>query len=274
MKTKLKTIAFAISSAIAIMVFSQIYPRNGIHYDHDGPDNHYLLEIIQCSDLAGVATLLSITNGTIEVDVKQWWLGSLSTNRFEIDNIGFHMFEIYDPDYVHFHFSWLTPDKTGRDIVFFAVTNEWKHNSSRSPTEGLIYDWNYTQTFTNATDACPPIVMPYYNPPLFLVDTNSNYYVNVLSNITYSMFITRDKMQLYRGLRDAWGVDGKSEHPYRLMARFPLRHMIASNNEGFVESDYVEMLNDPLLFPSYRTNVLKRLIRDYNWSPTNSVPFP
>jgi len=254
------------------MAYSQFYPRNGIHYDHEGPDIHDLLQIIQCSDLAGVATLLAITNAAIEVDVKQWWLGSLSTNRFEIDNIDFQMFDDYDPDYVHFHFSWLTPDKIGRDIVFFAVTNQWKHNSSHLPTWNFSYDWNYTQTFTNATDVCPPIVMPYYNPPLFLVDTNSNHYVNVLSNITYSMFITRDKMQLYRGLRDAWGVDGKGAQPYRFMARHPLRYMMAFEN--FPEADYIEMLNDTLLFPYYRTNALNRLIRDFNWSPTNTVPFP
>ena len=56
------------------------------------------------------------------------------------------------------------------------------------------------------------------------------------------------------------------------MAWLPLRFMLA--NDQFLESNYVEMVNDPLLYPLYRTNVLNCLIREFGWSPTNTVPVP
>ena len=234
---------------------------------------HDLFLTIQHSDLAGLATIISHnpTNSSLEVDVKQWWLGSWPTNRFEIDNAdaGYPGFD--GLGYIPEMHGWHPSEKIGCDIVFFAVTNGYKVNSSPFPNS-LSYDWNYTQTFTNTSEGCPPQLMYDHCPTVFLLEPNYDYYLNALSNITYSIFITRDKMQLYRGLRDAWGVDGKSEMSYRLMARFPLRAM--TYRDGFPESDYVTMLNDPLLYPQYRTNVLSSLIQDFNWSPTNTVPVP
>ena len=250
-----------------------------LHVDYFQMDPHDLLNMIQYSDLAGLATIVSAnpTNMTLGVDVKQWWLGSWPTNRFEIHNadVGHPGFEEYPdlkfPGYICELYDWNPLEKTGYDIVFFAMTNEFKQNSSMPPPH-LTYDWNYAQTFTNSFYESPPSFMHTGAPTVFLLDENYDYYLNVLSNITYSIFITRDKMQFYRGLRDAWGVDGKSEMSYRLMARFPLRYMM--HHETFPEGDYITMLNDQLLFPTYRTNALKRLIRDYNWSPTNTVPVP
>ena len=55
-----------------------------------------LFPIIQHSDLAGLATIISHnqTNWTFEIDVKQWWLGSWSTNRFELSNT-----DLLEPDF-------------------------------------------------------------------------------------------------------------------------------------------------------------------------------
>ena len=232
-----------------------------------------LFPIIQHSDLAGLATIVSTnpTNMTLEVDVKQWWLGSWPTNRLNFLNSFIECPDFEEPSYIKNLHGWNPLEKTGCDIVFFAVTNEFKVNSSPYP-DPFTYDWNYAQTFTNVYNECSPQFMYDHCPTVFILETNYDYYLNVLSNITYSLFITRDKMQLYRGLRDAYGVDGNNESTYKVVGRHPLRTMMY--HETFPENDYITMLNDPLLFPQYRTNSLKRLIRDYNWSPTNTVPVP
>ena len=231
------------------------------------------LTMIQKSDLAGLATIVTAdpTNLIFEIDVKQWWLGSWPTNRFSIYN-AYEEGQYYDERIDYYKWSgWNPMEKIGCDVVFFAMTNIYKRNSSPEPGS-FAYDWNYARTFTNSYEACPPTFVSPSCPTVFLLDTDYDYRVNLLSNITYSLFFTGDKMQLYRGLRDAYGVEGKSIGSYRAIGQYPLRFMTYRND--FPESDYVTMLNDPLLYPQYRTNVLSSLIQDYNWSPTNTVPVP
>ena len=260
-------------SCMLIMPFVVLLSRNVFASSLIELNASDMLPIIQHSDLAGLATIISAnpTNCTFEIDVKQWWLGSWQTNRFELCNADTGVPDFEDRSYINRLYGWHPSEKTGCDIVFFAVTNMYKVNSSPYPNP-ITYDWNYAQTFTNASDECPPRFMCEHGPSVFLLETNYDYYLNVLSNITYSIFITRDKMQLYRGLRDARGVDGNGEISYRSMAHFPLRSMMY--HETFPEEDYITMLNDPLLLPVYRTNALHRLIDDYKWSRTNAVPEP
>ena len=232
-----------------------------------------LLSYIQYADLAGVATITSVgeTNKAFEVEVKQWWLGSLTSNRFEIANIDIWDLGQEEHCVIYQLQKWLPISNVGLDIVFYAMTNEWKETSSLEP-RFLWFDWNFAQSFTNFGPVCFPTFVDSSVPTMFLVDTNSNFHVNILSNITQSIFISRDRMQLYRALRDAWGVEGKKSNEYAFMAWIPLRFMMY--NENFSEPNYVEMKNDPLLYPWYRTNALNRLISDFGWSPTNTVPVP
>jgi len=231
-------------------------------------DTTTLLNEIQNADIAGVATFVSLSEFRIEVDVKQWWLGSLSSNRFEIATYT-DLASYYNQIDKASTYVWIAESNTGREIVFFAVTNILKLSSSQRP-EYFTYDWDYAQSFTNALYPCPPILMPPLNPPMFLIDTNSDKQLHALSNITESVFFTRDRMQFYRGLRDAMGVDVRKNDPYWNMSRYPLRRMVYEEPE----TNLVIMVNDPLLFPPYRESALNRLIRDFNWSSTNTVPFP
>jgi len=270
MKNKTSTLIVCITMLFIFVFIAKT------HLDRYEPYPTELINVIQYSDLAGLGTLMSFgeTNDTLEVEVKQWWLGSWPTNRLEIGNLDYEMWDANKFYSVPCFYDWVNPSSIGRDIVFFAMTNEYKWNSSPRPNP-FSFDWNFTQTFTNAGPISTPVFYYLLGTPLFLVDTNSNFYVNALSNITESIFISRDKMQFYRGLRDAWGIEGNKIKPlnlYQCMARFPFMLLLGHND--FTESERVEMLNDPLLFPPYRTNALNRLIRDFNWSPTNTVPFP
>jgi len=239
------------------------------------PNPARLLFNIQYADIAGVATATAITNtgdyagGILEVDVKQWWLGSMPSNRFEIANA---TLEFTNADWMHRAFGSSSVITQGMDVVFFAETR-WKQNSSPYYYgSALWFNWDYTQTFTNAGQVCSPRFRNPVMPSVFPLDTNATQRLNILSNLTESMFVTRDAMRFYRAARDAYGVDDNSgDMPYKAMMEMPLWSLMSRE---LSETQLVECVNDVLLRRDARERALKTLIWKFGWPDTSTVPVP
>lgn len=222
-------------------------------YAHPNPLLH--LQAIQYSDLAGVATIQNAEGSSLTINVKTWWLGEWGTNTFALE------FSSQEFEKTR---GWSPGCEIGKDVVFFAVTNAFKGNALVAKGTGEL-QWNFAQSFTNSGPACTPrFVMP-TDPLLYLVDTNHLERVNVLSNITQSVFITRDQMQLYRALRDGYNTDTPL---YKGMSVFPLGSLIFNASE----SNLIEMASDAQLSPGYRLRATQILQQKYGWTPTNAIP--
>jgi hypothetical protein len=244
------------SVALALLCFCRAHATS-----YTPPNPSALLMGIQYSDLAGVATLHTVTNEDLVVSVKNWWLGGYPSNQFVIAGS--------DCRGIEEAYGWSPTNAIGRDIVFFAVTNEWKQGLAHIPDDGRL-DWDFAQSFTEFGPSCAPKLYSPVTPPIFLVDTNMIEYVSVLSNLTQSVFITRDRVQLYHSLRDAYGTGNSGVQPYRTMAWRPLYWL---SYQG-TETEVVEMLGDPLLHQRYRRQALFQLKTRFGWPENSTVPEP
>jgi hypothetical protein len=221
------------------------------------------VERIQVSDFAGVGTIVAISNYTMTVAVSNMWLGSLPSGEVTLDNA--HCFgrnEADEPvEFLEF---------CGNPIVFFGVTNDRKSRIVHDRSAYMFFDWNLTHNLTNSGAACAPRFYDSLSPAWFLLDDNAAARISILSNITDSIFYTRDIMQLYSAMRDALKPDESGEYPYGDMAKAPLLEIIHNTSE----TNLVAMLNDTLLAPRLRRIALGQLKRRFDWPATNTVPMP
>jgi hypothetical protein len=223
----------------------------------------YAVDNIQVSDFAGIGTIVAISNYTMTVAVSNMWLGSLPSEEVTLANA--HIFardETGEPE--------TFPEFHGKPVVFFGVANDEKTTMEYNGHMFKFFDWNVTQYLTNSGSACAPRFFDAQSPAWFVLDTNAAARVSILSNITDSIFYTRDAMQLYSTMRDALKPDESGERPYGDMAKLTLLGLILDAPE----TNLVVMLNDPTLAPRMREHALWQLKKHFDWSATNTVPVP
>jgi hypothetical protein len=218
---------------------------------------------IQLSDFAGIGTIVAISNRAMTVAVSNMWLGSLPSGEVTLDKAhALAQSENGEP--------YIFPDFTGNPVVFFGVTNDRKSRIMHDNSSYMFFDWNLTLNLTNSGAACAPRFYDSQSPAWFVLDENAAARVSILSNITDSIFYTRDIMQFYAAMRDALQPDESGEYPYREMAKLALIDVLHNASE----TNLVAMLNDPLLAPRLRRIALGQLKRRFGWPATNTVPAP
>jgi hypothetical protein len=221
----------------------------------------YTVERIQVSDFAGIGTIVAISNNAMTVAVSNMWLGSLPSGEVTLD----HAYLSQENDEpVPF------PELHGKPVVFFGVTNNGKSKTTHGEGRYIFFDWDLALNLTNSGAACAPRFYDAQSPAWFVLETNAAARISILSNITDSIFYTRDIMQFYAAMRDALKTDESGEYPYGDMSKLPLLDIMPNTSEA----NLVFMLNDPLLAPRIRRSALSWLKRDYGWPATNTVPVP
>ena len=218
---------------------------------------------IQVSDFAGIGTIIDISDYAMTVAVSNTWLGSLPSGEVTLDfAYNFAKIETGEPE--------TFPELHGYPVVFFGVTNTSKSRIVYDERAYAFFDWSLTLNLTNSGSACAPRFYDINSPAWFVLDTNANARISILSNITDSIFYTRDVMQFYTAMRDALKSDESGEYPYGEMAKSPLLGIIYDTSE----TNLVVMLNDPLLVPRMRRSALGHLKKRFDWPATNTVPVP
>lgn len=219
---------------------------------------HYL-ETFQHADLAGFGELVDTGDNALVIDVKVFWAGSFPTNPITINNA----FDEWTDDMLEG-----LPDVfSGKHVVFFAMTNEWKATvPPQLPTSGVILD--NSVVITNSGDFCAPKFVMGDPPTWFTLETNDVAHLAFFSNIVASIVIARDRDRLYTTLRDVIKADESVEQPYRAMSFMPLWQLFWTGEEP----ELVVALNDPLLAPRLRKDALFQLQKRFGWSATNTVP--
>ena len=220
-----------------------------------------LMTEIQKTDIAGMGVIVAISNGTVSIDVHEYWNGYYPSNLLHLANAYSEPFiEETNP----------FPDLIGKTAVFFAVTNDCKTIVDFDEINFRWHGWDLVNCVSNAGEFCYPRFYTSSCPTWFVLENNDSYRLSYLSNITQSVFHSRDRLQYYTALRDAIRPDESGTNPYRDMSKLPLFDLIHESNE----TNLVIMLNDPLLAMRFRKSALSVLKRDYNWSQTNTVPVP
>jgi hypothetical protein len=215
-----------------------------------------------------MGTVTAASNSVLSVAVSEYWLGGFAQTNISIQNAYTEFFyESQDPPVINPNPFLNLP---GKKVVFFGVTNEWKHLSCGTNHADRLFDWELPNCLTNGGAEVAPKFYDIYMPTWFVVESNTSARVSFLSNITDCVFFSRDKTQFYRTLRDAIKVDQGGEFPYRHMSISPMVETIYDA----AETNLVEMLNDPLLAPRFRATALHNLKKRYNWPATNTVPVP
>jgi hypothetical protein len=248
---------------IYILVLSALFasPSKGLEFYAGAA--YDAVERIQISDFAGIGTIIAISNNAMTVAVSNMWLGSLPSGEVTLDNV--HTFaqnRSGEPD--------IFTELHGCPVVFFGVTNDRKSRTSNGGGRHMFFDWNLPLNLTNSGSACAPRFYDAESPAWFVLDTNAAARISILSNITDSIFYTRDIMQFYAAMRDALKPDESGEYPYCDMAKGTLLDIMPDASE----TNLVFMLNDPLLAPRMRRSALSWLKKYYGWSATNTVPVP
>lgn len=213
------------------------------------------LKAFQYADVAGVGTAIGHDGNSFIIDVKSYWAGSFATNPVPIDGAGM--------------LSNSTNYYQGKNIVFFAMTNEWKSAVPTRPLQESII-WDQSVTFTNLDGYCPPKFVSDDPPTWFVLETNDVEHLAYFSNIVKSIVIAKDRDLLYTTLRDAVKSDESGAQPYKGMSFMPLWELTWRDDE----KNLVEMLYDPLLTPRLRGRALFQLQKRFGWSETNTVPEP
>lgn len=213
------------------------------------------LRTFQYADVAGVGIAVGHHGSSLIIDVQNYWTGSFATNPVTIHSAG------------------LLPDSTnyyqGRNIVFFAMTNQWKSAVPTRPLlESMILDSSVV--FTNLDGYCSPKFVCDDPPTWFALETNDVEHLAFFSNIVTCIVITKDQDLLYTTLRDAVKSDESGEQPYKGMSFMPLWELTWRADE----TNLVKMLHDPLLTPAFRQSALFQLKKRFNWPATHTVPEP
>jgi hypothetical protein len=219
----------------------------------------HFLEAFQYADLAGFGEVVGNDNNAIVIDVEMFWAGSFPTNPITICNA----FDEWSDDMLN-----EIPNVfSGKRIVFFAMTNEWKSTSPlQLPTTGVVLD--NSVTFTNVGGYCAPKFVMRDPPTWFAIATNDCEHLAFYSNIVKSIVVSRDRDLLYTTLRDVIKSDYSVGKPYRAMAFMPIWQLFWTSSE----TNLVTALNDPLLARRLRNHALFQLKQRFGWPATNTVP--
>lgn len=216
------------------------------------------LAFLKQSHIAGIGKVLDLGGDVLRMEVDRYWLGDQGTNVIEIQRA--YLDHIPNVDSI-----------IGSTAVFFAVTNEWEvpfYIPSPNQPADFVDSWEYSLAMTNSGPVCAPRFISGEYPPFFVIGSNDTEVVNFCSNFVESVFITRDHGLYYRTLRDALRSESPSMLEFKRMSCLPMYAILARGSE----TNYVEMLYDPLLPGRYRYDALFNLQKNYGWPATNTVP--
>jgi len=221
------------------------------------------------ADISGIGTLLSWTNGCVNVGVDAYWHGNVPTNIISIsgDTEGFFA----DSSSLNLPPEDITGTTTnlGRKIVFFAVTNEWKRVLSASATPEVDqWSWEYMHSLTNLGPTTMLSFVPYLYPPGFFVDNADSPTAVLFSNLVHSVFISADREGYYCVLRDGLNSEQVELNKYQADLYRSMTSLLSTENEAGL----IRAFNDEQLSHNSRKFALAYLCSKYGWSETNSVP--
>ncbi len=228
-----------------------------------------LLRTMKYADISGIGTLLSWTNGCVNVSVDAYWHGSIPTNIITISGDA----EGFFADSSNLN---LPPEDTtgtttnlGCKMVFFAVTNEWKRMLSASATPEVDpWSWEYMHSLTNLGPATMLSFAPSLCPPGVFVDNADSPTAVLLSNLVHRAFNSTDREGYYYVLRDGLNSEQVELKKYQVDLYRSMISLLSTENEiGLIRA-----FNDEQLSHSYRKFALAYLCSKYGWSETNSVP--
>ena len=260
----------------------------------------FAIQNMQYADIAGIGDVKDYDEQSISIENTTYWYGNYPTNEFTVD-VGDSFFRKREANNKDDNFQ-DDPPFTNRKIVFFLTTNEWKqssmgmtyldwerykkeqinignytyylgldYNSLFDDMIGDLFVWGMAHSFTNAGPACAPKIADTGVPTVFILQTNYTHQVSFYSNLTETIFISKDKERFYEILRDEFknGMTVTNLQT-RQLAGLPLLDMV----EFGPESDLVKILNDPLMEHSFRKWALWELISRFGWPRNSTVPVP
>ena len=232
-----------------------------LHVDYAGPDETVHIKSFQYADVAGVGKAIGQHDDALVIDVERLWMGSFTTNPISIYQAFSDWSDGIPRDNTNYY--------AGKNIVFFATTNELKNTVPLRPrNEYLIMD--NTVSFTNHYGYCSPKFV-YPNPPTwYALETNDVEHLAFFSNLVESIVIGRNRNLLYTTLRDAIKSDETGSDPYKTMSGLTMQELFWTDDE----TNLVQALYDPLLAPRFRRHALSQLKMRFGWPATNTVPEP
>jgi hypothetical protein len=235
----------------AVLPLAATY-RPALLVEYGPPDESVHLKTFQYADVVGVGKAVGHHDNALVIDVREFWAGSFATNPVTIYEAFGDWSDGLPRDSTNYY--------AGKDIVFFATTNEVKNALPLRPTdEFLILD--DTVSFTNHYGYCPPKFV-YPNPPTwYALETNDVAHLAFFSNIVNSIVVARNRTLLYTTLRDAIESDETGEQPYRGMSFRPMSQLLWTASED----ELIAALNDPLLAPRLRSDALFNLKKRFGW---------
>ncbi len=252
-------VASAFISGMMILLAESYTPKFLV--DYAGPDETVHVKSFQYADVVGVGKAVGQYEDALVINVEKFWTGSFSTNPVTIHQAFGDWSDGIPRDNTNYY--------AGKNIVFFATTNEVKFAISSHPKyDYLILDWSVT--FTNRYGYCPPKFVWSDPPTWFALDANDEEHLVFYSNIVESIVVSKDRNLLYKTLRDAIKSDESGEQPYKGMSFMPLWQIIWTDNE----TNLVNVLYDPFLAPRFRSDALYELKKRFDWPATNTVPEP
>lgn len=242
---------------LAVSLAQSYTPKR--HVDYAGPDETVHVKSFQYADVVGVGKAVGQYDDALVIDVDVFWTGSFTTNPVLIHQAFGDWSDGISRNNTNYY--------TGKNIVFFATTNEAKFAvSDQSKYDSLIMDASIS--FTNQYGSCPPKFV-YSNPPTwYALETNDVDHLSFFSNLVESIVINRNRDLLYATLRDAIKSDETGEDPYKTMSVLTMFEIF----HGDAETNLVQALYDPLLALRFRSHALFHLKKRYGWPVTNTVP--
>ncbi len=252
-------VASAFISEMMILLAESYTPKFLV--DYAGPDETVHIKSFQYADVVGVGKAIGQHDDALVIDVERFWMGSFTTNPVSIYQAFSDWSDGIPRDNTNYY--------AGKNIVFFATTNEVKFAISSHPKyDYLIMDSSVY--FTNRYGSCPPKFV-YPNPPTwYALETNDVDHLNFFSNLVESIVVGRNRNLLYTTLRDAIKSDETGSDPYKTMSALTMQELLWTDDE----TNLVEALNDPLLAPRFRYDALWTLQKRFDWPATNTVPEP
>ena len=252
-------VAGAFISGMMILLADSYTPK--LLIDYAGPDETVHIKSFQYADVAGVGKAIGQHDDALVIDVERFWMGSFTTNPVSIYQAFGEWSDGISRDNTNYY--------AGKNIVFFATTNEVKFAISSHPKyDYLIMDSSVS--FTNRYGYCLPKFV-YPNPPTwYALETNDVEHLAFFSNLVESIVIGRNRNLLYMTLRDAIKSDETGSDPYKTMSALTMRELFWTDDE----TNLVQALYDPLLAPRFRRHALFQLKKRFGWPETNTVPEP